>query len=830
MNTRTFRFPIVLVTLLALVFGAQGVTPARSAADSAPASTASNSGQWTWVDGSKNVNQTGTYGTEDVPNAANVPGARWFSVSWRDASGNLWLFGGWGYDSAGNFGKLNDLWKFDPATGQWTWIDGSNLISQIGIYGTKNVSAAANVPGARRGSISWIDASGNLWLFGGNGYDSIGIEDRLNDLWKFNPATGEWTWVDGSNTVNHAGVYGTEDVSAAGNVPGSRQASVSWIDASGNLWLFGGSGYDSIGIEDRLNDLWKFDPATGEWTWVDGSNTINQIGTYGTEDIPAAANVPGARYGSVSWSDASGNLWLFGGLGLDTFDRLNDLWKFNPATGQWTWVDGSNAINQTGTYGTEDVPAAANVPGARQQAHSWMDASGNLWLFGGMGLDSAGGLSILNDLWKFDPATEQWTWVDGSKFFNQPGTYGTEDVPAAANVPGARYPSASWIDSSGNLWLFGGFGYDSAGNYSNLNDLWKFSDVASDTTPPVVTVPSDMTVEATGPSGAVAAFSATATDETSPANPAVTCVPPSGSTFPLGTTPVTCSATDDASNTGYGYFNVTVEDNTAPTLNLPADITVPQSIPAGAVVSYIATATDLVDGSVAVNCTPPSGATFPVGTTNVDCQAIDTAGNAANGSFNVTVGIAETQATFTSLGAYDGILLELNETSGTGGTGNASGGTINIGDSFFRQQQLGLLHFDTSSLPDNAVVTGISIQMKLQGTTGTNPFTTHGSLLVDIASPFFGTLVNLQAADFQAASSISGVGAFNPVSLAGNWYNADLGDSAFPLLNLSGPTQFRIGFSLGDDNDSIADLLKFYSGNSLMTAYRPVLIVYYYIP
>ena len=349
-----------------------------------------------------------------------------------------------------------------------------------------------------------------------------------------------------------------------------------------------------------------------------------------------------------------------------------------------------------------------------------------------------------------------------------------------------------------------------------------------DATAPVVTVPANMTVEATSASGATVNFSASALDNVDgPLTP--TCVPPSGSTFALGTTPVTCSATDAAGNTGYGYFNVTVQDTTDPTLHLPANITVPQTIPAGAAVSYIVTATDAVDASPTVVCAPLSGSIFPVGTTPVNCSATDDYSNTANGSFNVTV-IAWTAGTFTSVSGYDGFLLELNQNSGTGGTGNAFAGTLNIGDSLLKQQQLGLLHFDTSSLPDAAVILGISIQMKLQGTTGTNPFTTHGDLLVDIASPFFGTLVNLQAADFQATPGMAGVGTFNPVPLADNWYNADLGGAAFPFLNLGGPTQFRIGFSLDDDNDSVADLLKFYSGNSLTTVYRPVLIVYYYIP
>ena len=69
---------------------------------------------WTWISGSSSANQGGVYGTQGIPNAANVPGARFAAVSWIDASGNLWLFGGEGLDAAGTLGRLNDLWRYDP--------------------------------------------------------------------------------------------------------------------------------------------------------------------------------------------------------------------------------------------------------------------------------------------------------------------------------------------------------------------------------------------------------------------------------------------------------------------------------------------------------------------------------------------------------------------------------------------------------------------------------------------------------------------------------------------------------------------------------------------
>ncbi|MEW5938178.1 MAG: ExeM/NucH family extracellular endonuclease [Chloroflexota bacterium] len=157
-----------------------------------------------------------------------------------------------------------------------------------------------------------------------------------------------------------------------------------------------------------------------------------------------------------------------------------------------------------------------------------------------------------------------------------------------------------------------------------------------DATPPVVTVPGDMTIEATGPTGATATFSASALDNVDgPLTPS--CVPASGSLFPLGDTLVTCSATDAAGNTGSASFTISVVDTTAPTLNLPADITVYGLTPLGTIVTYTVTATDLVDANPTVACAPASGSLFPIGSTTVNCSAQDDYGNTSYGSFNVMV-------------------------------------------------------------------------------------------------------------------------------------------------------------------------------------------------
>ncbi len=357
-----------------------------------------SAGEWTWMSGANVVGQTGTYGTQGTPAPGNVPGARGGAVTWTDAAGNLWLFGGLGPDSAGTYGYFNDLWKY--SAGEWTWMGGANVVNQAGTYGTLGTPAPGNVPGARGGAVTWTDAAGNLWLFGGYGLDSAGTLNLLNDLWKY--SAGEWTWMSGANVGNQAGTYGTLGTPAPGNVPGVRYQAVTWTDAAGNFWLFGGLGLDSAGTVGYPNDLWKY--SAGEWTWMGGANVVGHAGTYGTQGTPAPGNVPGARYQAVTWTDAAGNFWLFGGLGLDsawTFGWINDLWKYS--AGEWTWMGGANVVYQAGTYGTQGTPAPGNVPGARGGAVTWTDAAGNLWLFGGRGLDSTGTNGDLNDLWKYEP-------------------------------------------------------------------------------------------------------------------------------------------------------------------------------------------------------------------------------------------------------------------------------------------------------------------------------------------------------------------------------------------------------------------------------------------
>ncbi|MDQ5921924.1 MAG: hypothetical protein QG673_1983 [Pseudomonadota bacterium] len=379
--------------------------------------------QWVWVGGeSTQTIQTasargnnGVYGTLGVASVSNIPGSRQQAVSWVDESGNLWLFGGFGFGAASSVitspGNLNDLWMYNISTNLWTWVDGESVINQSGIYGTKGVESSTNMPGARNSASGWIDENGNLWLFGGQGRTSTATASgSLNDLWKYNIRTRMWTWVNGSNLGNESGIYGTLGVPESTNVPGARYGAMAWVDESGHLWLFAGRGYSESSGQGYLNDLWKYDINANAWTWINGYTGINNAGIYGTQGVESSTNLPGSRQYSGYAVNTAGNFVLFGGNGYAesgaavgvTAGTMNDLWIYSVTNNQWTWESGSTSTNQYGIYGTKGIPNSTNIPGSRVALSSWF-SGGSLWLFGGGGYAESGERGNLNDLWRYAP-------------------------------------------------------------------------------------------------------------------------------------------------------------------------------------------------------------------------------------------------------------------------------------------------------------------------------------------------------------------------------------------------------------------------------------------
>ena len=218
----------------------------------------------------------------------------------------------------------------------------------------------------------------------------------------------------------------------------------------------------------------------------------------------------------------------------------------------------------------------------------------------------------------------------------------------------------------------------------------------------------------------------------------------------------------------------------------------------------------------------------------VNASAIPLGGaGSGNGSFSTGQAyvVRPLQTTFFSLPRQDGWVLEKSENSTLGGTLNSAAPTFNLGDDAQRRQYRAILGFSTGTdLPDNAVITGVTLNFKRQITLGgVNPVIALQGFMVDIKKGTFGSAL-LQAGDFQAAANKS-YGPFKPTPASG-WYSIDL-TSAKAYINTlssgSGMTQMRLRFKLDDNGNAVANIIKIFSGNA-DDINRPQLVVTYYAP
>lgn len=208
----------------------------------------------------------------------------------------------------------------------------------------------------------------------------------------------------------------------------------------------------------------------------------------------------------------------------------------------------------------------------------------------------------------------------------------------------------------------------------------------------------------------------------------------------------------------------------------------------------------------------------------------DLTGNNLVGGFTAgDIYTVKKRLTLRTQSSYDGYIWESSETSGIGLRGDNTGTTLSLGDDNVNRQYRAILSFSTAALPDNAVITQVTLRIKHSATIGISPFTTHGELKVDIRNPYFGTAAILAPSDFQAATSKPGIGTFG-ITAVNDWYTAVLESISYPYINLSGTTQFRLRFQLDDNDDMSADYAKFFSGNYAVSSYRPTIVVDYYVP
>ncbi|HSG39603.1 MAG TPA: DNRLRE domain-containing protein, partial [Thermoanaerobaculia bacterium] len=186
--------------------------------------------------------------------------------------------------------------------------------------------------------------------------------------------------------------------------------------------------------------------------------------------------------------------------------------------------------------------------------------------------------------------------------------------------------------------------------------------------------------------------------------------------------------------------------------------------------------------------------------------------------------------TFYSVAAEDGRLWESGETTNVGGGGNSTDNTtaaLRVGDTNVDEQYKSLVSFDTSSIPDTATITAATLRLVRGTSSGTNPFTTHGSCVADIVTGGFGGSTAFAFGDWQAAATATGVATLSNPTANGSASTGNLNAAGLAAINKTGTTQLRIGFTLDDNDNLVYDYIGFYPGENTTAANRPQLTITY---
>jgi hypothetical protein len=213
-------------------------------------------------------------------------------------------------------------------------------------------------------------------------------------------------------------------------------------------------------------------------------------------------------------------------------------------------------------------------------------------------------------------------------------------------------------------------------------------------------------------------------------------------------------------------------------------------------------------------------------TSTTTSSSTSTTSTTTSSTTTTTVG-TPVQVTFQSIGAEDGNIVESSETSGVGGLSNSTNADLQVGDHTNDAQFRGILSFDTSPIPDGAVIVAVTVRVRRIGVFGTNPFTTLGACSLDVQSGAFGGDAALQAGDFQAAATVAAAGTLSSPALNGDWSTGTLNAAGLGAINGTGRTQVRVAFAIDDNDNLVADRIRYASGDDTTVTSRPEMIVTY---
>ena len=351
-------------------------------------------------------------------------------------------------------GAGSDIWSYDINAKAWAIISNRG---QYEVFTDKFNESTVAHPGDRTRMASVMDKDGYFWFFGGETKD-LGFHTGWSDMWKFNPTTKNWTWMGGNTSHSSSGSY---NVPGTPDWPRARYRVRGWFDKDGNYWIYGGVYYDGINPPFPLNDMWKYNVATKNWTCETGDcNTLHWPNTPGgvypaTIGESSVSYKPRARCDYGYWQDLEGNFWFFGGNNGDAHSigcTLADTWKYNPTTKVWTYM-------------AQETNPSVDSPGPQIEPLCWLGNDGLPW----MRLVNRSIYKFKDGKWQNLHFETDYAWEPPIIVNNQ--TYNFNDI----NQPGSHFTTFNHIKTDSLVFLFNGFGRDLGSQPSYTGALWAYS-------------------------------------------------------------------------------------------------------------------------------------------------------------------------------------------------------------------------------------------------------------------------------------------------------------------------------------------------------------------
>ncbi len=384
------------------------------------------------------------------------------------------------------------------------------------------------------------------------------------------------------------------------------------------------------------------DDGIASYSWIQllGPPNIDMTGFHGDSASFTAPQLSSAQTGEVQFkltvADVTGQ--------ISAADCTVMILDVTPPTFTGDANFSIEATGPTGAIGTFDVQAHDNVD--PDSPADCLPPSGSLFALGANTVDCSADDSAGNTGYTSFTLTVVDTTpptIDGHDDLTEEATSPAGAVvaytAAATNDLVDGVGVAICVPASGSQFALGETTVDCSASDAagNVATATSFKVTVSDTIAPAITPPANVVAEATGPFTVVAHGVATATDAVGP----ITYDDDAPASFPVGETTITWKATDGAMNSSTATSTVTVTDTTAPVIDFHADVNAIATSASGAVVTYtLPAASDLVDGNVAVTCTPVSGSAFAIGSNTVSCSATDAHNNTGTSSFKVIVSYA----------------------------------------------------------------------------------------------------------------------------------------------------------------------------------------------